>query len=62
MTVLLQIPTDGGRYDVSIKDRTKTTVYWKDDHNDTMEIRRCSWFYKSNVDGRWSPFEGNILD
>jgi hypothetical protein len=23
-----------------------------------MDIRRCSWFYKSNLDGRWIPFDG----
>ena len=52
------IPTDGGRFDVSIIDRTKVAVFWKDDLNETMEIRRCSWFYKSNADGRWIPYDG----
>ena len=52
------IPTDGGRFDVCIKDRLKTPVYWKDEQNEKMEIRRCSWFYKSNADGRWIPYDG----
>jgi hypothetical protein len=35
------IPTDGGRYDVNIGDRTKTTVYWKDECNDQVtELRK----------------------
>ena len=44
------VPTEGGRFDVSIKDRTKNAVFWKDDF--PCPIRRCSWFYQSNVDGR----------
>lgn len=40
------VPSDGGRYDVNIRERTKTAVYWAEE--ETMPIRRCSWFYKSN--------------
>ena len=34
--------------------RTKRPVYWTE--QEETPIRRCSWFYKSNVDGRWSPY------
>ena len=44
------VPTDGGRFDVCIKERTKSAVFWKEDA--PCPIRRCSWFYQSNVDGR----------
>jgi len=51
---LTPVPVDGGRYDVSIKDRTKNSVFWKEDY--PCPIRRCSWFYQSNVTGRWVPY------
>lgn len=37
------VPTDGGRYDVSIADRTKKAVYWPEE---ALPIRRCSWFFR----------------
>ena len=37
------VAADGGRYDVSLAERTKTAVYWKEE---PISIRRCSWFYK----------------
>ncbi len=49
------IPTDGGRFDVNIKERTKASVYWNEE--ESLPIRRCSWFYKSNSDGRWNPYD-----
>ena len=39
----LVIPTDGGRFDVSVYDRLRRPVYWSE--VDTI-VRRCSWFYK----------------
>ena len=48
------VSVDGGRYDVNISQRTKTAVYWTED---PIPIRRCSWFYKSNSDGRWNPYD-----
>ena len=47
------VPTHGGRFDVCIKERTKSAVFWKEDA--PYPIRRCSWFYQSNVDGRCVP-------
>uniref|UniRef100_A0A182TDW5 DDHD domain-containing protein n=1 Tax=Anopheles melas TaxID=34690 RepID=A0A182TDW5_9DIPT len=52
------VHTDGGRYDVSIRERTRTPVYWKGPAN---EVRRCSWFYKT-VDSRFVPYEEEVAD
>ncbi|XP_049282213.1 mucin-2 isoform X1 [Anopheles funestus] len=52
------VHTDGGRYDVSIKERSRTPVYWKGPAN---EVRRCSWFYKT-VDSRFVPYEEEVAD
>jgi hypothetical protein len=51
------IPVDGTRFDVLIDRRVKTSVYWS---GDEMEIRRCSWFYKSSVEGRWVPYAEEV--
>ncbi|XP_017132370.1 nascent polypeptide-associated complex subunit alpha, muscle-specific form isoform X2 [Drosophila elegans] len=48
----LVIPVEGGRYDVNIKERTKTPVYWE---GKAIEVRRCSWFYKG-VDSKYVPY------
>ncbi|SPP82250.1 blast:SEC23-interacting protein [Drosophila guanche] len=48
----LIIPVEGGRYDVNIKERTKTPVYWE---GKGIEVRRCSWFYKG-VDSKYVPY------
>ena len=48
------VSVDGGRFDVNISQRIKTAVYWVED---PIPIRRCSWFYKSNSDGRWNPYD-----
>ncbi|XP_058117333.1 uncharacterized protein LOC131284607 [Anopheles ziemanni] len=52
------VHTDGGRYDVSIRERLRTPVYWNGPSN---EVRRCSWFYK-NVDSRFVPYEEDVAD
>ena len=49
--------TDGGRYDVNILRRQRIPVYWK---GAPTEVRRCSWFYKGNSDGKYVPYEENI--
>eukprot|EP00094_Tigriopus_californicus_P012726 TCALIF_12302-PA protein Name:"Similar to SEC23IP SEC23-interacting protein (Homo sapiens)" AED:0.13 eAED:0.13 QI:0/0.5/0.33/0.66/1/1/3/249/1076 len=51
-------PTHGGRYDVSLAQRQKRAVYWTE--AEPSAIRRCSWFHKSNVDGRWSPYTESV--
>ena len=50
------IPTDGGRYDVNIPKRIKIPVYWKDELNQEMEVRRASWFNKNGVN-TWEPYD-----
>uniref|UniRef100_A0A182IT83 Uncharacterized protein n=1 Tax=Anopheles atroparvus TaxID=41427 RepID=A0A182IT83_ANOAO len=52
------VHTDGGRYDVSIRERQRTPVYWNGPSN---EVRRCSWFYK-NVDSRFVPYEEEVAE
>ncbi|KAH8403273.1 hypothetical protein KR222_009565 [Zaprionus bogoriensis] len=46
------VPVEGGRYDVNIKERTKSPVYWE---GKASEVRRCSWFYKG-VDSKYVPY------
>ena len=50
----VDIPTDGGRYDVNIAQRVKKAVYWDDDPS---PVRRCTWFYKRETDSRYVPYE-----
>ncbi|KAH1022969.1 hypothetical protein HUJ04_012269, partial [Dendroctonus ponderosae] len=51
------IATDGGRYDVNILRRQKCPVYWK---GTVSEVRRCSWFYKNDIDRHYVPYDENI--
>lgn len=46
------VPVEGGRYDVNIKERTKSPVYWE---GKATEVRRCSWFYKG-IDSKFVPY------
>lgn len=51
------VATDGGRYDVDILRRQKTSVYWEEE---STEVRRCSWFYKGASDGsQYQPYDEN---
>lgn len=51
------VAVDGGRYDVNILRRQRIAVYWE---GTPTEVRRCSWFFKGNNDGRFTPYEENI--
>ncbi|XP_069674326.1 phospholipase DDHD2 isoform X3 [Periplaneta americana] len=51
------VATDGGRYDVNILRRQRSSVYWQESPS---EVRRCSWFYKGSADTRYVPYEENI--
>ncbi|PNF41924.1 Phospholipase DDHD2 [Cryptotermes secundus] len=51
------VPTDGGRYDVNILRRQRSSVYWQESPS---EVRRCSWFYKGSTDTRYVPYEENV--
>ena len=55
------VVTDGGRFEVNLKDRKRTSVYWSSGSN---AIRRCSWFFK-NPNGNESnliPFDESTSD
>ncbi|XP_032869528.1 phospholipase DDHD2 [Amblyraja radiata] len=47
------VATDGGRYDVSLVRRSRHAVYWQEAPS---EVRRCTWFYKSDKDSRFNPY------
>ncbi|CAG9759398.1 unnamed protein product [Ceutorhynchus assimilis] len=48
------ISTDGGRYDVDIRQRQKIPIYWE---GTVSEVRRCSWFFKNTGDRRYVPYD-----
>ncbi|GFO31587.1 sec23-interacting protein [Plakobranchus ocellatus] len=48
------VSTNGGRCDVNVGLRTKTSVYW---NASPVAVRRCSWFYKREGDNRYIPYE-----
>uniref|UniRef100_A0A1Q3FIX4 Putative phosphatidic acid-preferring phospholipase a1 n=1 Tax=Culex tarsalis TaxID=7177 RepID=A0A1Q3FIX4_CULTA len=52
------VHVDGGRHDVSVRERKMTPVYWK---GATQEVRRCSWFYK-NVESRFVPYGEEVAE
>ncbi|XP_039451470.1 uncharacterized protein LOC120430431 isoform X2 [Culex pipiens pallens] len=54
----VMVHVDGGRHDVSVRERKMTPVYWK---GATQDVRRCSWFYK-NVDSRFVPYEEEVAE
>ncbi|XP_044516787.1 phospholipase DDHD2 [Gracilinanus agilis] len=47
------VPTDGGRYDVHLGERTRYAVYWDEL---ASEVRRCTWFYKGDKDNKYVPY------
>lgn len=53
--------TDGGRFEVDLKERRRSSVYWSSGSN---AIRRCSWFYKNpnNAEANLLPFEESTAD
>lgn len=53
------VSTDGGRYDVQLYDRTRTSVFWEEE---PTEVRRCTWFYKGDTDSRFIPYSEEFSD
>ncbi|KAL3863613.1 hypothetical protein ACJMK2_005363 [Sinanodonta woodiana] len=53
------VATDGGRYDVNLVDRLRRAVYWEEE---PTQVKRCSWFYKRELDNRYVPYDENIAD
>lgn len=47
------MPTDGGRYDVSITERRRSSVYWSEPD---CEVRRCSWFSRDDSNMKYIPY------
>uniref|UniRef100_UPI00398F6F81 SEC23-interacting protein isoform X2 n=1 Tax=Pristiophorus japonicus TaxID=55135 RepID=UPI00398F6F81 len=47
------VSTDGGRYDIRLYDRMRHAVYWEEEPS---EVRRCTWFYKGDLDSRFIPY------
>lgn len=51
------VVTEGGRYDVAVKNRERTSVYWEEP---VAQVRRCTWFAKGDSDHRYEPFEESL--
>nr|XP_026691178.1 phospholipase DDHD2 isoform X1 [Ciona intestinalis] len=51
------VRTDGGRYDVSVSARERTSLYWDEPPS---AVRRCTWFSKSDSDSRFIPYEESL--
>ncbi|XP_015196257.2 phospholipase DDHD2 isoform X2 [Lepisosteus oculatus] len=47
------VATEGGRYDVRLADRMRFAVFWE---QAPSEVRRCTWFYKSDKDSCYVPY------
>ena len=55
------VVTDGGRCEVNLKDKKRSSIYWSSGKN---AIRRCSWFYKNPRGNEQNliPFEEATAD
>ncbi|KAL1461734.1 hypothetical protein WDU94_013606 [Cyamophila willieti] len=53
------VPSDGGRYDVTVGERLRKAVYWTEE---PTEVRRCSWFYKASLESRYIPYDEKVSD
>lgn len=55
------VVTDGGRFEVNLTERRRSSIYWLSGSN---MVRRCSWFYK-NPNGDETnliPFEETVAE
>lgn len=50
--------TNGGRFDVQVKERRRVPVYWTAAAD---EVRCCSWFFKGS-DSRLVPYDEELAD
>lgn len=55
----LVVSSDGGRYDIHLYDRMRSAVYWEEE---TTEVRRCTWFYKGDLDSRFIPYSEDFSE
>lgn len=51
------ITTDGGRFEVNISERKRSSIYWT---SESTQVRRCSWFFK--IDSRFVPYDEGIAE
>ncbi|CAL1673935.1 unnamed protein product [Lasius platythorax] len=51
------VATEGGRYDVDILRRQRAPVYWT---GASIEVRRCSWFFKGATESKYVPYSESI--
>ncbi|XP_014668792.1 PREDICTED: SEC23-interacting protein-like, partial [Priapulus caudatus] len=48
------VATMGGRYDVSVEERTCSAVYWQET---VAEVCRCTWFYRAEGETIFVPYD-----
>lgn len=53
------VATEGGRYDVRLKERRRYAIYWD---QPPSEVRRCSWFHKGSKEMYFTPYTEEISD
>ncbi|KAF5301230.1 hypothetical protein FQA39_LY10816 [Lamprigera yunnana] len=53
------VSTDGGRFEVNLSFRERRPIYWI---ATISEIRRCSWFYKTNFSSHFIPFDEDVAE
>ena len=49
--------TDGGRYDVTLSQRVRRSVYWDEPQS---SVRRCTWFYKGDNEHSFTPYQEEL--
>ncbi|XP_055331613.1 SEC23-interacting protein-like isoform X2 [Paramacrobiotus metropolitanus] len=52
------VPTQGGRYDVSLKEKRLFAVYWDEE---AYPVRRGTWFWKAAGEA-WVPYEEPVAE
>ena len=48
------VAVNGGRFDANLVKQTRMPIYWD---GDSVEIKRCMWFYKENNEQRFRPYD-----
>ena len=51
------VATDGGRYDVNLDKRLRSSLYWEEA---VSVVRRCTWFDKGDGESKLVPFMEDI--
>jgi hypothetical protein len=53
------VAVNGGRCDANLVKLTKHPIYWD---GETVDIKRCLWFYKENNEQRFKPYDDIYAD